>query len=292
VAKFDLILLICFVVVSGCGLCDCQKLATDTMSVPVVETEPIPPTKVVEIARPTDVAPTILRAPALTNDDIRRLQRGLREIGFNPGPVDGVAGERTKAAYVRLQSGCSKLAPRLEELSFHTAEGHLTAGAAAGDKLPSRRETQEIQEQLREAGFYSGPVDRIFASRTQSALRKFKAGCLMAKEFKEILNEPLAAIVSETADTRPQKMAISSSKAEARETRSADYQQASVVQAVHPREQIRILQLRLRDAGFDPGQVDGLMGPKTKSALAQYEASRAGEKTKASLSNPSVRGRY
>jgi peptidoglycan hydrolase-like protein with peptidoglycan-binding domain len=290
VAKFDLILLICFVVVSGCGLCDCQKLAIDTMSVPVVETQPIPPTKVVEIARPTDVAP-ILTVRALTNDDIRRLQRGLREIGFNPGPVDGVAGERTKAAYVRLQSGCSKLAPRLEELSFHTAEGHLTAGAAAGDKLPSRRETQEIQGQLREAGFYSGPVDGIFASRTQSALRKFKAGCLMANEFKEILNEP-AAVVSETADTRLQKLSISSSKAEARETRSADYQQASVVQAVYGREQIRILQLHLRDAGFDPGQVDGLMGPKTKSALAQYEASRAGEKAKASLSNPSVRGQY
>jgi hypothetical protein len=102
----------------------------------------------------------------------------------------------------------------------------------------------------------------------------------------------LAAIVSETADTRPQKMSISSSKAEARQTRSADDYQASVVQAVHAREQIRILQLRLRDAGFDAGQVDGLMGPKTKSALAQYEASRAGEKTKASLSNPSVRGQY
>ena len=261
------------------------------MSVPVVEIEPIPPTKVVEIARPTDVAP-IVPVRALTNDDIRRLQRGLRELGFDPGPVDGIPGARTKAAYVRLQSGCSKLAPRLEELRLHAAEGHLTAGAATGYKLPSRRETQDIQGQLREAGFYPGPVDGIFASRTQSALRKFKAGCLMAKDFKEILNEPLAAVVSGTADSRPQKMSISSSKAEARETRSADYQQASVVQAVHAREQIRILQLRLRDAGFDPGQVDGFMGPKTQSALAQYETSRAGEKTRASLSNPSVRGQY
>jgi peptidoglycan hydrolase-like protein with peptidoglycan-binding domain len=261
------------------------------MPVSIVETEPIPPTKVVEIARPTDVAP-ILPVRTLTNDDIRRLQRGLREIGFNPGPVDGVAGERTKAAYVRLQSGCSKLTPRLEELRLHTAEDHITAGAAAGDKLPSRRETQEVQGQLRELGFYLGPVDGIFASRTQSALRKFKAGCLMAKEFKEISNEPLAAIASETADTRQQKLSISSSKAETRETRGADYQQASVAQAVHTREEIRILQLRLRDAGFDPGQVDGLMGPKTKSALAQYEASRGGEKTKASLSKPSVRGQY
>lgn len=288
--KFDLILLICFVVVSGCGLCDCQKVATDTMSVPVVETQPIPPAKVVEIARPTDVAP-ILPLRGLTNDDVRRLQRGLREIGFDPGPVDGVPGARTKAAYVRLRSGCSKLAPLLEELTVHTAEGHPTAGAAAGDKLPNRREIQEIQGQLREAGSDPGRVDGIFGSRTQSALRKFKGGCLMVKEFKEILNDTLPAIVSETAGSSPQKISISSSKSEARVTRSADDQQAALVQAVKAREDVRILQMRLRDAGFDPGRLDGLMGPKTKSALAQYEASQ-GEKMKASLRNPSVRGQY
>ena len=291
-AKFDLILLICFVAVSGCGLCDCQKAATDTLSVPVGETKPIPPANIGEIAGPTDVAPTIVRARALTNDDVRRLQRGLREIGYDPGSVDGVPGARTKAAYVRLQSGCSKLAPRLQELSVHTAEGPLTAGAVAGDKLPNRRETQEIQGQLREAGAYSGPVDGIFGSRTQSALRKFKDGCLMAKEFREILNETMPAIISETPDTGPQKISISLSKAEARMTRSADDQQASVVQAVHAREQVRILQLRLRDAGFDPGQVDGVMGPKTKSALAQYEASQGDKKTKANLRNPNIRGQY
>jgi peptidoglycan hydrolase-like protein with peptidoglycan-binding domain len=292
VAKFDLILLICFVAVSGCGLCECQKAPTDTLSVPVLGNKPIPPANIVEIARPTEVAPTIVRSRALTNDDVRRLQRGLREIGFEPGPVDGVAGARTKAAYVRLESGCSKLAPRLEELNLHTAEGHLTAVAAAGYKLPSRRETQEIQGQLREAGFYPGPVDGVFGSRMQLALRKFKAGCLMANEFKEILHETSPAIVSGTADIRPEKTSISSSKAEAHPTRSAHDQQSSTVQAVPARERVRILQLRLRDAGLDPGEVDGRMGPKTQSALAQYEASRAGEKAKASLSNPSVRGQY
>jgi peptidoglycan hydrolase-like protein with peptidoglycan-binding domain len=135
-------------------------------------------------------------------------------------------------------------------------------------------------------------VDGVFGSRTQLALREFKAGCLMANEFKEISYETLPAIVSETADIRPEKISISSSKAEARLARSADDQQASVVQAVQASERVRILQLRLRDAGFDPREVDGLMGPTTKSALAQYEASRGGEKTKARLTDSSVRGQY
>ena len=291
-AKFDLILLICSAVISGCGLCDCQKTATDIVSVPAIEPKAIPPNKIVEIATPTDVVPTVVRARALTTDDVRRLQRALREIGFDPGPVDGVPGARTKAAYVRLQTSCSKLGGPLEQLSLHIAEGPLTAGAAAGDKLPNRRETQEIQRELREAGTYSGPVDGIFGTRTQSALRKFKGSCLMANEFKEILSETLPAIVSETAGTQPQTTPLSSAKAEARVTRNADDQQGTVVQAERAREQVRVLQLRLRDAGFDPGQVDGLMGPKTKTALTQYEASQGGEKMKASLRNPSVRGQY
>jgi peptidoglycan hydrolase-like protein with peptidoglycan-binding domain len=36
------------------------------------------------------------------------------------------------------------------------------------------------------------------------------------------------------------------------------------------REEIRLLQTQLKAAGFDPGPVDGMLGPKTKSALQQH----------------------
>jgi len=36
------------------------------------------------------------------------------------------------------------------------------------------------------------------------------------------------------------------------------------------REEIRLLQVQLEAAGFDPGPFDGMLGPKTKSALQQY----------------------
>jgi peptidoglycan hydrolase-like protein with peptidoglycan-binding domain len=36
------------------------------------------------------------------------------------------------------------------------------------------------------------------------------------------------------------------------------------------REEIRLLQLKLKAAGFDPGPADGMLGPKTNSALEQY----------------------
>jgi hypothetical protein len=36
-------------------------------------------------------------------------------------------------------------------------------------------------------------------------------------------------------------------------------------------ESIRQAQMALRDAGFDPGRIDGLMGPKTQAALRQFQ---------------------
>ena len=36
-------------------------------------------------------------------------------------------------------------------------------------------------------------------------------------------------------------------------------------------EKIRQEQLRLRDASFDPGPIDGILGPKTKVAMQRYQ---------------------
>jgi peptidoglycan hydrolase-like protein with peptidoglycan-binding domain len=44
---------------------------------------------------------------------------------------------------------------------------------------------------------------------------------------------------------------------------------------VERREKIKQLQEVLRDAGYDPGPIDGVMGEKTRSALAQQEADLA-----------------
>jgi peptidoglycan hydrolase-like protein with peptidoglycan-binding domain len=37
-------------------------------------------------------------------------------------------------------------------------------------------------------------------------------------------------------------------------------------------DEIRLLQAQLKAAGFDPGPLDGLLGPKTQFALQQYRA--------------------
>jgi Putative peptidoglycan binding domain len=52
----------------------------------------------------------------------------------------------------------------------------------------------------------------------------------------------------------------------------------------HPREPsleatpdqnlVRQAQIALRDSGFEPGRIDGMMGPRTQAALRQYQAAQ------------------
>jgi peptidoglycan hydrolase-like protein with peptidoglycan-binding domain len=73
--------------------------------------------------------------------------------------------------------------------------------------------------------------------------------------------------------------------------RNESIKQTAIVQP-GSQDEIRILQLRLRDAGFDPGPFDGIMGVKTKAALGQYEASQRTRTIKTSLTTTKMSGQY
>jgi hypothetical protein len=45
------------------------------------------------------------------------------------------------------------------------------------------------------------------------------------------------------------------------------------LEAVPERNLVRDAQLALRDAGFDPGRIDGVMGPRTQAALREFQMS-------------------
>lgn len=53
----------------------------------------------------------------------------------------------------------------------------------------------------------------------------------------------------------------------------------SNLEAVSDRNVIRDAQMALRDAGFDPGSIDGVMGRKTRAALREFQASQGLPKT-------------
>lgn len=276
-----LMISLCAFVISGCALFETPE--TDVEKTPVIIPDPV-----VEPVAPVEVSlkekpPTAPRP--LTRDDIRRLQFRLKEFGFDPGPADGVAGARTKAAFVRLQNGCAKTTALIENNTASNAPG----GNPGSNKVPDREQTLMIQSQLRNAGFNPGPADGIFGSKTKAVLLQVRQQCPTVQDFAGILDAPAAAAEEQVvrgAQTASNKAQMISSAPNMEATNR------SAVPQSQSQEEIRILQLRLRDAGFDPGPFDGVMGPKTRSALQQYEASQRAKKTKVSVTSSAPSSSY
>ncbi len=282
--KNGVIVPICFIVLTGCSSVDNSELTTESAKVPVSLVEA--PEAAQEAQLTTSTETKVVPNRSISVDDIRRLQLRLRELGFYPGAADGVAGPKTKSAFNRLGMGCAKLEPLSENLPASLVQA---SSAVNTDKAPSRADTIILQSQLRTAGFDPGPADGILGTKTRSLITVLHSSCLMAKEFEGALDQPVRAtnlqerIAPPAEPLKPLPASVPARNNDS--VRQAATQSGS-------QDEIRILQLRLRDAGFDPGPFDGVMGAKTKSALAQYEASQRNRKTKTSLATTKINEQY
>jgi peptidoglycan hydrolase-like protein with peptidoglycan-binding domain len=285
-AKF--IIFLCVFLASGCTLFDSAETEPEKSlgSAPA----PADETLAVEVAaeKPTQEA-SPMPPRSLTRDEVRQVQLRLKNAGYDPGPVDGVAGTRTKAAFSRYHTGCDKVKLVLDD--FDDTGAPAKSGNALGKPL-GYNQVQTVQSQLRAAGFDPGPADGIFGARTKRALAQLKANCPMMKEFAVALNDPATGADNKSITGQTTVPGYGSTKASATTAAPAAVtQHTTTVAPGWGTEETRILQLRLRDAGFDPGAFDGVMGPKTKSALQQYEASQRGKKIKTSLTG-NISGQY
>jgi peptidoglycan hydrolase-like protein with peptidoglycan-binding domain len=220
----------------------------------------------------------------LSKQEIRSLQSQLKAVGFDPGPSDGVLGAKTTSALRRLQLGCANLKDLLENPDFEMFQqtaGMQTGKQSMGGKTFRADEIRLIQVRLKEAGFDGGPIDGVMGSRTKSALLRSHSGCTMVKDLPSDLKSE-----SQTADRLPSPAAVSERQPQA---------QSKSFQALAPnkheagkvnvgtdkspgRDEVRLLQADLKAAGFDPGPLDGLLGPKTQSALQQYRVFQGSRK--------------
>lgn len=276
--KSVLVFPLCVALASGCALFDRPEAEDQKKELSLAngESGTIVPVTASEV--PTVELAPLAASRSWSQDDIRRMQTRLREVGLDPGPADGVAGTRTKTALKKFHSGCGQVQPFLDNLE----NGAVTKTVAT--QTPNRQETVAIQTQLRQAGFNPGRVDGVFGAKTKAVLVELQLGCPMAKDFAQFLVRPAgtaqSTVVAQVAERANLVSAPVNSPARAR----VDAVKPSITPvAAHSQEEIRILQLRLRDAGFDPGPFDGVMGPKTQLALQQLQASQRTGKTKTAL---------
>jgi peptidoglycan hydrolase-like protein with peptidoglycan-binding domain len=273
--SFVLILLF----MSACATVNEEKdfQTTDTQALAV----PIPETPVGEAASSsTDSIQSSQVASAnrvLSKQEIKLLQSQLKATGFDPGPLDGVLGTKTTSALRRLQLGCANLKDLLENPVLGTLQqtaGIQAAKQGIADKTFSPAEIRLIQVRLKEAGFDGGPIDGVMGSQTRSALLRFQSGCTMVKDLpSDLKSEPQTAerLPSPTSASERQPQPAQSKSSQAVASNKDEAGKVNVGTDKSPsRDEVRLLQAELKAAGFDPGPFDGLLGPKTQSALQQY----------------------
>ena len=262
-SRSGLIFPLCCLLVSGCALSEDPEMAPQKseLASAVTERQSMPPPPAIDSA----TLPTVKAALTKTfsPEEIRRLQWALKDLGFDPGPADGIARNKTKVALERLQAGCAQVTPVIENAS--DGEG------STPQKSYTRAETFRMQAELRRAGFNVGPLDGIYGSRTRAVMGHLRSLCPAMPDYASLLPSPAGAAAKAEAVSTAAPLGVKAVKT------------VSPPPPSRSQEEIRILQLRLRDAGFDPGAFDGLMGPKTEKALLDYQAAHRAGKVKASL---------
>jgi peptidoglycan hydrolase-like protein with peptidoglycan-binding domain len=196
----------------------------------------------------------------LTKQEIMQIQARLKATGFDPGPIDGVLGPKTRSVLLRLEAGCTIVN------QFVATAGKEILAPAADPQVPelrgsvntlSKSEIQLLQNRLKAAGFNPGPVDGILGTTTRAALSRCKSGCNALNDLSGTSDKPAFGQTTEIQSPRA----------------TASAKPTPLVNNVVRNQKIQLAQERLKAAGFDPGPIDGKLGPQTKSALEKYRAS-------------------
>ena len=121
-------------------------------------------------------SPNLAASPPAPTNDVAVAQSRLKDRGYYSGPIDGVLGPNTQAALRAYQ--------RDKGLSVTATLDAPTRGAllsdtttAAARTVPSWATTMDVrsaQKELKDRGYYSGPIDGVIGPATQTALRAYQ----------------------------------------------------------------------------------------------------------------------
>lgn len=102
---------------------------------------------------------------------VRDLQEALKELGFNPGAVDGVFGSKTESAVKAFQKArgivVDGIVGRVTWINIDEADQSEPVLKKGSKGLPVRR----LQHRMSAVGFDTGGVDGRFGAKTEAAVK-------------------------------------------------------------------------------------------------------------------------
>lgn len=198
-----------------------------------------------------------------TRQEISFFQAQLKGSGFDPGPVDGIFGLKTRSALNRLQSSCANLKDVVQNLDAGLFQQQTVTQTAIPNapstKISSSEEVRLLQMRLKDSGFDAGPIDGVHGLKTRAALLRLQSACALLKDL------PRTYVDFQTGEMPPSR-SVADVRVEPDRVIAVDSQTPS-------KQETQTVQSRLKDAGFDPGPIDGMLGPRTKRALQQFQNS-------------------
>ncbi len=109
-----------------------------------------------------------------TGTEVRRIQTALKRQGYYTGSVDGIYGSGTESAVRKFQAAKGLSVDGICGTNTLSALG-IGGSSSALRKGSTGSGVRQIQQRLRNWGYYSGSVDGIFGSATESAVRNFQS---------------------------------------------------------------------------------------------------------------------
>ncbi len=196
-----------------------------------------------------------------TGSDVRLAQTALFRAGYDPGPINGVFGAQTERAVLQFQR---VLGARQDGIIGPVTWQYLEPFALEPNPDVLRRGSRGdmvtlLQEALKASGNDPQRIDGLFGTRTLAALTAFQrqAGLPATGVANDATWLALAPFI--------------------------DY--SGVILRQGDRGMlVLILQYALRNAGYDPGPLDGIFGRRTYNALIAFQ--RANRLTADGIAGP------
>lgn len=140
-----------------------------------------------------------------------------------------------------------------------------------GDRGPSVR---NLQQQLKRTGFYQAPITQVYDTSTEDAVRRFQtaAGLDVNGVAGSVTVQKLEGWRTSTEASQPRNTSTSQARTTSTVNSVASKRRSSnFLQKGDEGEDVRILQERLRIAGFFTGNSTGIYGPITEDAVKRFQ---------------------